>query len=247
MLKRCTLLLLLLAAPLSWSDTQDLALLDANTSSTVNPVSVRQHVAELMGVVGLSDQARHVSQAVLNAQQASLGHQYRVVNRVAALWSPQRVQQYWLDAAPNLSEQQALQLQQQLQRLPWQQAKQRELRAIEQQNSAEYEQYVQRLRQQNPPADRLALIDALNEAMHFSQLMIRTRASVYQQLQQELPDWQAPEQWQLGVRQQVREFLLFTHRRTPNEQLQGLVELYRQPLLQQWVQRFVQRLPEVNG
>lgn len=230
--------------------TNELALVDAEPSAAVMVIDetlLQQRVAELMGVVGLADQARHVSQAVLNAEQATLGQQYQLVNQVSANWAPQRLQQSWLAATPALSEQQRLDILQRLQSAGWQQARQRELAAIHEQGSPAYLDYVQRLRLQTPPAARLALIDELNEVMHFEQLMVRTRTDVYQQLQQVLPDWQPPQQWQLNVRQQVREFLLYTHRRTPNEQLQALVALYRQPQLQQWMTGFVNRLPAVNG
>ncbi len=240
---------LALVSPVAWAQATSLASVDASASAleTTTGVDITQQVAELMGVVGLADQARHISQAVLNEQQASLGDQYRVVNLVASQWSPQHLQQLWQQAMPALADDQAQQLLRQLQQLAWQQAKQRERQAIHEQGSAEYQDYVGRLRLQSPPAERLALINELNQAMHFSELMILTRTSVYQQLQQVLPQWQAPEAWQQGVKQQVREFLLYTHRRTPNEQLQELTRLYQQPQLQQWLQRFVAELPQVSG
>ena len=111
----------------------------------------------------------------------------------------------------------------------------KELKAIAEQNSDSYHSYITRLRASPPAAARLTLIRQLDQAMQFSALMTVTRQQVYPQLEAVLDGWQPAADWQAGLQQDVIEFLLYVHRSTPNDELQRIIRLYREPVLQQWL------------
>lgn len=193
-------------------------------------------IIRLSGLTGLSLQARHLAQRELNNQQAALGFQYQVAGRVAQLWSPQSLTARLKQPLESLTEQQLQQLFTTLNSKVMRQARTKENQAVDHQNSPEFLAYVEKLRAQPPSSGRLKTIVDLDRAMHFSDLILQTRASVYAQLQQVLKDWQPPQDWQQLLRAEVHEFLLFTYRRTPNDGIQTLTRAYQQPALQQWLQ-----------
>ncbi|MCD8522313.1 MAG: hypothetical protein LRY66_09000 [Saccharospirillaceae bacterium] len=187
------------------------------------------------GLEGLSEQARNLAQQVLNETQAPLGFQYDVVDRLATQWAPDALQTTLAGALAALNDQQREQLRSTLNSRRLQNARSKELSAIADQDNRSYQDYISRLRQQPPAAARVALIQQLDEAMQFSALLSVTRSSVYPQLQAVLRDWQPPQNWQAGLQRDVTEFLLYVHRTTPNDELQRLVQAYREPVLQQWL------------
>lgn len=193
-------------------------------------------IIDLSGLTGLGIQARHVAQQALNAANAPLGQQYDVVDRIAPRWAPEQLQQRLSRILNSYDEPSRQKLQATFSSRRLLQARTKEQEAIRDQGSAAYLDYVRRLRQQPPPAERQRYIQELDSAMQFSALLMETRAAVYPQLQAVLPGWQPPASWQDQVRRDVTEFLLYVHRTTPNDELQRLTEAYREPVLQTWLQ-----------
>ena len=199
-------------------------------------------VVELSGLTGLGLQARHLAQQTLNQHKAALGYQYQVAGRVAALWSPQQLSERLKQPLANAELAELQQLLALLTDNRMQQAREKENSAVADQDSQAFLGYVQKLRAQPPGAARLQVITELDQAMRFSELLVHTRASVYGQLQAVLKDWQPPENWQANLRNEVQEFLLYTYRRTPNDGIRTLTQLYQQPVLQQWLSAVQQNL-----
>lgn len=220
---------------------------DAAASALADAEQQRQQeqllsIIEMSGLTGLGIQARHVAQQILNDTNAPLGQQYDVVDRIAPLWAPQQLQQRLSALLQGYDEAQRQQLLSTLSSRVLLQARSKEQSAIGQQDSAAYQDYIARLRQQQPAAERLQMMQQLDAAMQFSGFLIQTRAAVYPQLQAVLRSWQPEDNWQETVRRDVLEFLLYTYRTTPNHELQQLVDAWREPLLQDWLQAVRQQL-----
>lgn len=205
-------------------------------------LAYQNSIVELTGLLGLSQQARSVAQQVLNEQQAALGLQYQVVNRIAQQWSPTQISEQLRQAFPDDHIDDWHALKQALQQPRMVRARALEQQAIQEQADEAYQQYVSRLRAQPPMQERLQLIAELDRSMHFSALMKRTRQGVYPHVQAVLVDWRPDENWSQQLQQQVYEFLLYVHRRTSNEELQALISEYRQAPLQQWLQAVQRQL-----
>ncbi len=249
-----------LAMPVMGAE-QGVSALAAPMENTAEPgaqLSTQQQAAEQVqkqleaiidasGLEGLGEQARNLAQQVLNETQAPLGFQYDVVDRLTPLWAPGALQNTLARALSALNDQQRALLQSTLNSRRLQNARNKELSAIADQNSRNYQDYISRLRQQPPAAARLALIKQLDEAMQFSALLGVTHSSVYPQLQAVLRNWQPPENWQAGLQRDVTEFLLYVHRTTPNDELQRLAQAYREPVLQQWLAGVKQSLSGQAG
>lgn len=202
----------------------------------------QQDILALSGLLGLSQQARQVAQSVLNDQQAALGQQYRVVGRVTQQWAPSLLHERLLAAISHDTDEQLAQLYDALQQPRMVRARALEQQAIQEQTTESYQAYLMRLRAQPPMQERLQLIAELDRAMHFSAMMQRTRQGVYPHLQAVLRGWQPEANWSQALQQQVREFLLYVHRQTPNEEIQLLIAEYQQAPLQQWLQAVQRQL-----
>lgn len=203
-------------------------------------------IIEKSGLIGLSYQARHLAQQAMNDTAAPLSKQYEVVENIAPLWSVNSIEVVLTKALQQFTEQQQHTLIQLFDSPALLQAREKELHAVAEQSTSEYQHYVQQLRL-NPPAEaRLQAVQSLDDAMRFTALLQRTRQSVYMQLEQTLPSWQTPENWQDALHQQSLEFLLYVHRRTSNEALQRLIQSYQTPQMQQWLQRVEQGLPQTK-
>ena len=222
--------------------------IDAQTAIPVPAVDPKlvlaQQVITQSGLQGLSEQARHVAQGLLNELQLPLAQQYQLVGRVSSAWSPDQLQPLLSQHLPK-DEESLKALLALLERADMATVRQLELDAVGEQTSSQYQQYIERLRQQPPPANRQQALQQLDQAMHFSALMTQVRASVYADVQQVVEDWQPPEDWQTQVQAQVLEFLLYVHRRTSNQQLQQLTQVYQTKELQDWLQASQQALPRI--
>lgn len=199
-------------------------------------------IIDMSGLTGLGIQARHVAQQILNDTNAPLGQQYDVVDRIAPRWAPEPLQHRLSQLLQGYDEAQRQQLLSALNSRVLSQARSKEQSAVQQQNSPAYQDYIARLRQQQPAAERLQMIQELDNAMLFSGLLIQTRAAVYPELQAVLRGWKPAENWQEAVRRDALEFLLYTYRSTPNHELQKLASAWREPLLQDWLQAVRQQL-----
>ena len=242
MIRKSLVTAMMCLAPLASAQATDIPADAVETEISDEAVQQAEALAQqirdiilVSGITGLSEQARNVAQQVLLEQNALIGQQYDVVDRLSARWSPAAVEAR-LDAIVSaMAEEQRLELLQQLSAQPLTRARQKEQSAIVDQSSESYQSYVQRLRAQPPPAARIALIAELDRAMKFSELLLLTRQQVYPQLQAVLSDWQPPQNWQADVQTHVQEFLLYVHRTTPNSELQQLIGLYRSPVLEGWL------------
>lgn len=219
---------------------------DVAGDSAVNapdPVALQiQDIIRISGLTGLAEQARNLAQQVLNEQNAPVGQQYDVVDRLAPHWSPVVLESEFGNVLTGLSDNDRTQLETLLAGQLLSGLREKEQEAISHQGSAAYQSYVQRLRAQPPAPARVALIHDLDQAMQFSALMSLTRSQVYPQLQAVLRNWQPPADWQSDLNRQVQEFLLYVHRTTPNNELQQLIDAYRQPVMQQWLAGVRQQL-----
>lgn len=204
-------------------------------------------VIDLSGLLGLTQQARNLAQQTLNDQQAPLGHQYQVASLVAANWSPEVFTEQLSSALASADEEQLQALQKTLSDTRLRSAREKENSAVADQQGDEFSRYVNKLRAQPPGASRLQVIEQLDQAMQFSQFMRMTRASVYTQLQAVLKGWKPAENWQDELDTEVREFLLYTYRRTPNKELKDLISLYKDQGLQQWLAAVRKTLPALES
>lgn len=202
---------------------------------------------EKSGLTGLSYQARHIAQQAMNDTAAPLNKQYEVVEAIAPLWGVKRIEEIVTNIAEQMTSQQQQTLLQIFDSPVLLQAREKELEALAEQGSASYKSYAQQLRQEPPAEARLAMIAQLDKAMHFSVLLQRTRLSVYSELEQTLPQWETPADWQQTLEQQALEFLFYVHRTTPNSTLKRLVQSYQTPQMQQWLQQIEQQLPATKA
>lgn len=206
------------------------------------PEYLREEIVQLSGLAGLSLQARNLAQQELNRQQAALGFQYQVATRVAGLWSPQRLTERLVQPLMSYDQGQLQQLVSILNSDLMQLARGKETAAVNSQGSPDFMNYVEKLRSQPASTTRLTAVSDLDQAMHFSDMLLKTRASVYLQLQAVIKDWQPPLEWQQRLRTEVQEFLLYTYRHTPTSEVNLLIQEYQQPPIQLWLQTLSERL-----
>lgn len=246
MIRPSLLALTLMLAPVSSGLAIERSELPAGAAELAGqPDPVQQQVDNIIlisGLAGLSEQARDIAQQVLNEQSAPLGKQYDVVDRLTARWAPPALQDQLSGVLLQLNDGQRSELENTLASRQLQAVREKELQAIAEQGSAGYRDYISRLRANPPAGPRLTLIQQLDQAMQFSAIMTVTRSQVYPQLQAVLPDWQPAQNWQTQLQQDVTEFLLYVHRSTPNDELQRIIRLYRQPVVQQWLSGVRQQL-----
>ena len=90
---------------------------------------------------------------------------------------------------------------------------------------------MNKLKQRPPAASRWQLVEALDKQSAFSQLIIKTREQVYQEIAGQVKDWQPPANWQQEAKQEVLEFLFYAYRKTPNPELKKIANSYNTPAL----------------
>lgn len=199
-------------------------------------------IIDLSGLTGLSLQARNLAQQALNEAAAPIGKQYEVVGAIAKVWSPEKLQQQFEQILVGYNSRQLERLAHTLNSQHLLLAREKEQRAVTEQNSDNYAHYMQRLSNENVSATRMGYIQTLDDAMQFSAMLLQTRQSVYDELENNLKDWHPQEQWQQKLRDDVTGFLLYVHRDTSNQELERLSQLYQQPQLQAWLQQVGQVL-----
>lgn len=207
----------------------------------------QQQIAEIIdlsGLTGLSLQARNLAQQALNEAAAPIGKQYEVVGAIAAVWAPEQLRKQLEKTLANYSAEQLNQLESTLRNQRLLAARDREQRAVAEQDSQDYAHYMQRLSAQAVAESRMRYIKDLDSAMQFSSMLLQTRESVYNKLGQNLSGWQPDKQWQQSLQKDVSGFLLYVHRSTSNEELQRLAQAYQQPQLQAWFKQVGQVLQQ---
>jgi len=194
------------------------------------------NIIRISGLAGLSEQARNLAQQVLNAESAPLGLQYDVVDRLSRLWAPVALQHLLSGVlTERLSDDQRRQLENTLSSRTLEAMRSKELKAISEQSTPAYRNYISHLRANPVAGSRLQLIRQLDQAMQFSALLKSTRAQVYPQLEAVIPGWKRPANWQAGLEQEVLEFLFYVHQTTPNDELKQVIKLYTRPEMQLWL------------
>ncbi len=207
---------------------------------SIEPSAQQQRILEIIdlsGLTGLSLQARNLAQQALNEAAAPIGKQYEVVGAIAAVWAPDKLQQQFEKILAGYNPAQLEQLASTLRNQHLLLAREKEQRAVTEQNSQGYVRYMQRINAESVAESRMSYIRDLDSAMQFSAMLLQTRESVYTELQQNLSGWQPEEQWQQSLRNDVNGFLLYVHRDTSNEELQRLAQAYQQPQLQTWLKQ----------
>lgn len=231
MIRRITLWLLVLGILLSSQAQAD------------DHATLKQDIILASGLAGLGLQARQLTQQALADTQAPLAKQYEVVGKITDDWAAAPLQHSLMLSLTSYDGQHLRQIEQLLFLPILKSAQAKEQQAIAEQKSAQYQQYQQRLKALPPSAERQRRIQALNQAMHFSALLERTRAAVYSELSASLPSWQPPPRWAEQLRQQTLGFLFYAHRHTSNIELEQLLHIYQHKQLQHWLNAVEQTLP----
>lgn len=214
--------------------------ISAAAVGAVEPSAQQQRMLEIIdlsGLTGLSLQARNLAQQALNESAAPIGKQYEVVGAIAAVWAPDKLKQQFEQILVTYNSAQLEQLATTLRSSHLLSAREKEQRAVTEQNSQGYVRYMQRINAETVAEGRMRYIRDLDNAMQFSAMLLQTRASVYSELEQNLSGWHPEEQWQQNLRNDVNGFLLYVHRDTSNEELQRLAQVYQQPQLQSWLKQ----------
>ena len=110
-------------------------------------------------------------------------------------------------------------------------AQEKEKAAISIQTEAAYRLYMNKLKQRPPTASRWQLVEAVDKKSAFSQLIIKTREQVYQEISSQVKGWKPPANWQVEAKQEVLEFLFYAYRKTPNPELKKIANSYNTPAL----------------
>lgn len=196
----------------------------------------------LSGLNGLAEQVRNVAQQVLNLRAVPIGRQYDVAGSLAQRWAPLNVQRVLRSEFEVLSDLHQQEILTALAAPSVERARTLELEAIASQSSAEFRDYMSRLRGQAPAVSRSDLISQLDEAQHFSSMMVLARNAAYPVLREHLKDWQPAANWAANTQTQTREFLFYVHRHTSNEQLRELITQWQTPALQRWLRQLEPKL-----
>ncbi len=208
-------------------------------SAATTPTDVAQtrisEIIELSRLTGLSVQARNVTQQVLEEAQVPLGKQYKVVGVISSQWSADKLQAHFQSILNSYDAVELEQLAQALNNQHILSARKKELSAVAEQSSTDYQQYIQRLQTQKIAKGRLQYIRNLDQAMQLSAVLIKARQSIYAELKKNVEGWQPDEHWQQQLQKDVLSFLFYVHRGTSNQELQQLINYYRQPQLSAWL------------
>jgi|AZIK01.1.fsa_nt_gi hypothetical protein len=214
----------------------------ADIETPLETIDLAGDAIRLSGLNGLAEQVRHVTQQVLNLRSVPIGRQYDVAGGLALRWTPLNVQRILRSEFDSLSDEQQQEILAALAAPSVERARTLELEAIASQNSADFRDYMARLRTQAPALSRSDLITQLDEVQHFSSMMVLARKVAYPVLQKHLSDWQPEANWAEKTQTQTREFLFYVHRHTSNEQLRELIAQWQTPGLQHWLQQSESKL-----
>lgn len=193
-----------------------------------------QDIISDSGLLGLGAQVRFLTQQALSQSGANLGKQQQLVEQLAPLWAPKPLAERLTLSLTRLPVAQQQAIWQSLTAPLMQSARQKEQQAVKEQHSDEYLSYKRLLHQQPPPPQRFQLVQELNDAMHFSSMMLAVRETLYGRLQAQLPTWQPAANWQQKLATDSLDFLLYAYRSTPDDELVKLTILYQEPELQAW-------------
>lgn len=158
---------------------------------------------------------------------------FGIAQSLAKSWSPVEWEKRLLVIVDSIDEETQVLIKKDLSNQTLRSARGKEKAAIEKQDKAEYQLYMNKLQQRPPAASRWKLVEALDEQSGFSQLIIQIRSKVYKEISQQVKDWQPPIDWQKAARQEVLEFLFYAYRKTPNGELKKIANSYNSPALKE--------------
>lgn len=198
-------------------------------------------IVELSGLLSLSEQIKLTAQGILSgpkieheekpAEMFSVAEQYHVARILAASWGPEALQDNLLALVDSLAVEVRKPLLTALRNKVIRSAQAKEKDSLSIQHSAEFQLYVNKLRQRPPSAGRWQLIETLDKQSGFSALIIKARTEAYKAITNVSPKWQPEEQWQARAKQEVLEFLFHAYRKTPNSDLQVYIKGFSNPAL----------------
>jgi len=153
---------------------------------------------------------------------------FAIAKSLAKNWTQAIWQQRLLKLVHSIPLEKQQVIQQQLSMPMILQAQQKEQAAISVQHSAEYQLYMNKLRQRPPSAARWQLVESLDQQSGFSRLIIQARKVVFKQIGLQVEGWKPGKFWQNQARQEVLEFLFYAYRKTPNAELKHITDSYNQ-------------------
>ena len=226
------------------------------TSNQVDEFTDLEHrIVELSGLLSLSEQVKSSAQHMIalstvkvDAPQAEastidasnvneiveINHaqHFGIAQSLAKRWGQAEWEKRLLIIVASIDDKTQKKIEKDLSQKRLRSAQQKEKAAISIQTEAEYRLYMNKLKQRPPAASRWKLVEALDKKSAFSQLIISTREQVYQEISNQVKDWQPPANWQQEAKQEVLEFLFYAYRKTPNPELKKIANSYNTPALQ---------------
>lgn len=193
-------------------------------------VTLAQQIIDRSGLLSLSQQVKYSAQQFIQGDQ-TINHaqHFAIAKSLAQRWTEEAWQQRLLRLIESMPVAQQQAILQQLMQPSIEAAQQKEKQAIAIQYSAEYQRYIDKLRQRPPAASRWQLVETLDKNSGFSQMLIKARAAVIKDISRQVKDWQVASTWQADTQQEVLEFLFYAYRKTPNAELQGIANSFNQP------------------
>lgn len=203
---------------------------------------LEQQIIDASGLLSLSQQVKYTAQRLINqsSQQAETGgainhaQHFAIAKSLANRWTEEVWQQRLLAVIDGYPERVQQVILSQLQQPALRASQRKEKAAIGVQHSAEYQRYMNKLRQQPPAASRWTLVENIDKASGFSQMIIQVREAVIAEIGSQVKAWKAPISWQNDARREVVEFLFYAYRTTSNPELQQVIRGFQQPELSQF-------------
>jgi len=229
-----------------------------NVKPTSNQVDeftdIERRIVELSGLLSLSEQVKSSAQHMIalstikagasqgDASNMDATNEYEIVEinhaqhfgiaqSLAKRWGQDEWEKRLLVIVASIDNKAQKKIEKDLSQKRLRSAQKKEKAAISIQTEAEYRLYMNKLKQRPPAASRWKLVEALDNKSGFSQLIIKTREQVYQEISSQVKDWQPPANWQQEAKQEVLEFLFYAYRKTPNPELKKIANSYT-PALQ---------------
>lgn len=197
------------------------------------------------GLLSLSQQIKDsaqglIAKAIADAQEnpdvVGINHaqHFAIAKQLAKRWAEEPLKLRLLELVKAIPVETQMIIEQQLSHPLLVSAQNKERAAIKVQSSNEYQRYMNKLKQRPPAASRWALVESVDKQSGFSQIIIKARSVVIQQIQQQVKGWQPEVSWESEAREDVLQFLFYAYRKTPNNELKNIADSFNQPELKQF-------------
>lgn len=204
--------------------------------------SIKQKILQASGLLPLNDQVRFTAQQIFAKQTIERNAQFTIAQKLAEKWQAVTWQQTLLKAIEQQSASQQKQILALLQRDAVVQFRQQQAKTIASQASDDFKQYQLKVRGRSPAVSRLQLVQEVDRLAKISEFIIAARADVHAEIQQQVEGWQVDPMWQQQAADQSQEFLLFMFRRTSNQGLQNLIDIYKSANMQSLLRQVKQSI-----